>query len=490
MILDLLQNIDFDSLNNYQKQDIVNALWHTGELDYKLHSGQQIILNTLKNTSYNQVLIFCARRWGKSFVTCTYALAYALVNPKCIVRIAAPTYDQASDIVNDIMAQLLDDCPKGLVTYKKADKRYVLHNKAQIRLGILEKAHVDSLRGGGNANLVICEEGGSVKSDDYKYAVRSVLGPQLARTRGKLIHVTTPSEEPEHYIHSEVLHKCEYNNTLFRFDIYSNPQLEQDQIDEIAELAGGYGSVEWEREFLCKIVRDSGRVCLPNFDEETMTTLQEPPDFCEFNITIDFGGVRDKTVTLVSYYDYKIAKLIIMKEFVYNSSTPTSRIIPEVESFMKEFIQLNPPDPFSYNIKWTIKHRHADAAGQLLIDIHKNFNVNYRLPHKDDWEASINQLNINFDAGKILVHKDCKFTIQTCKGATFNKNRTDFDRSDFLGHMDALATLMYANRMADRQSNPYPKLRNDFITGIYPYESKESESNHKQVSKLITGKRR
>jgi hypothetical protein len=59
-------------------------------------------------------------------------------------------------------------------------------------LGVLERANVDSLRGG-NANLVICEEGGFVSSDDYDYALRSVIGPQLLRSGGQLIHVTTPS---------------------------------------------------------------------------------------------------------------------------------------------------------------------------------------------------------------------------------------------------------------------------------------------------------
>ena len=36
----------------------------------------------------------------------------------------------------------------------------------------------------------------------------------------------------------------------------------------------------------------------------------------------------------------------------------------------------------------------------------------------------------------------------------FNKTRTDFERTDALGHMDALAAAMYGIRMNDK-TNPY-----------------------------------
>jgi hypothetical protein len=61
---------------------------------------------------------------------------------------------------------------------------------------------------------------------------------------------------------------------------------------------------------------------------------------------------------------------------------------------------------------------------------------------------------VRFSIDKIWIHPRCEFLRKSCRGAIFNKNRTDFERLPELGHCDAIAALMYAIRMQDR-SNPY-----------------------------------
>ena len=103
-----------------------------------------------------------------------------------------------------------------------------------------------------------------------------------------------------------------------------------------------------------------------------------------------------------------------------------------------------------------VHQRFADAPGQLLIDWATKHNYQTTLPHKDDWEAGLNAIRLLFRQNKIVISKACPFLATTLHSATFNKNKTDFERTEVLGHMDALAALVYANRMMDRTTNPVP----------------------------------
>jgi hypothetical protein len=48
------------------------------------------------------------------------------------------------------------------------------------------------------------------------------------------------------------------------------------------------------------------------------------------------------------------------------------------------------------------------------------------------------------DAGRLIVHPRCKLLIQTLKNGIWDKNRQEFAHSEIgLGHMDALASLIY-----------------------------------------------
>jgi hypothetical protein len=253
--------------------DRMTALaWQSGNLTYKLHSGQRQIWQALNDATAQEALLFISRQWGKSYLSACYGLSYCLRNPNIIVRIAAPTLKQAKDIVSDNLGPICADAPEGLITPMKSDYRWKVGN-SELRLGVLERANVDSLRGG-NANLVICEEGGFVSSDDYDYALRSVIGPQLLRSGGQLIHVTTPSEEPDHYIHTEVYPRCAIAGTKFEFDVYTNPQLTEEQITKAKVLAGGEESAAWRREYLVQIVRDGSSLSVCRSSTKPSTSLQ------------------------------------------------------------------------------------------------------------------------------------------------------------------------------------------------------------------------
>lgn len=449
-----LENItaeDLEALEESLYSKARESAWTQGDLRYKLHTVQKKIVDTIEGLETQEALILSSRQLGKSYAMCVYAIMFCIKNPGSIVRIAAPTLKQAQDIVADNLDPIIEDAPEGLVKRIKSAYRWQI-GSSELRLGITERAHVDSLRGG-NAKLVILEEGGFVTSDDYKYAVVSVIGPQLLHSGGKLLHVTSPSEEPEHYLHTEVLPKCDLNSSLFRFTIFDNPRLTEAQIDKARELCGGENTIAWQREYLAKIIRDQSIVCVPEFSHEAHTLAYVRPEHSYYCTSIDTGGVRDKTVALLMTYDFLQGKVVVVDERIFDANTITDEMISEIKAM--EFGSL-------------VNQRFADAPGQLLIDLKFKHDYSCLLPRKDDWEAGLNATRLMFSQGKLLVSRECPFLIQTLKSATFNKQRTDFSRTESLGHMDALAALMYGVRMIDKTSNPYPTPKRDFEHVFYP----------------------
>lgn len=424
-------------------ENIISNRWKEADLAYKLHSGQLLLWNKaiqLKRQGIQELYLDIARQFGKSYFSCVYAIAFCLKYHNSIVRIAAPTLKQAQDIVQDNLDYIISDAPNGLIKQDKSGYRWRIGDSS-LRLGVLERAHVDSLRGG-NAKLIILEEGGFVKSDDYLYAMQSVIAPQLLRSSGQLIHITTQSEDPNHYLHNVVAPKTKETGSYFCYTVYDNPQLTPEQIEKAKFMVGGENSIAWQREYLCKTVREGGRICIPNFNYELHVSDNSHVEYANWISSIDFGGVKDKTVALFGYYDFPSASITVYDECVFSNNTDTEEIMRAV--YDKEGL-------------YPIARRKCDAAGQILVDLKLKHNYDAQLPVKDTLEAGINTVRLLLDQGKLQIHERCKFLIRTLYGAMFNKQKTDYERTDDLGHCDALAALVYLVRSVDKMTNPWPK---------------------------------
>ena len=183
---------------------IAGEAWKRGLLEYKLDDLQKKILKDIDSSKSKKVLILSSRQIGKSYFSCVFALQHLIRNSGKIARICAPTIEQAAMIVEDNLAKIIEDAPKGFINRKKSSLRWDLANGSSLRLGGLKRSNVDSNRGG-NADLVIFEESGFTTPADFTYAVNSVLGPQLLRSAGTELFISSPSEDPEHPLHIKVL---------------------------------------------------------------------------------------------------------------------------------------------------------------------------------------------------------------------------------------------------------------------------------------------
>ncbi len=412
-------------------------LWKQGELSYKLDSLQVSIHNTVLDAypRAKQICVLSSRQIGKSYWALVFALMYLIRNPGSIVRLLAPTKLKAYELIEDNLLPIMEDCPPGLIQKQKSALRWnVPGNNSSLRIGPLESAHVDSNRSG-NAKLVIYEECGFVTSDEFNYARQSVIGPQLLRSNGHEIFVTSPSRDPQHSLHNVVLPECDILGTLFRYTVHDSPSLTKEQIDEAARRSGGYESEDFKREYLAQIIRSASLMVIPKVDERiTFGEWPLPVQFTDrVTCTGDWGGVKDMTVFLLHWYEPNTNLMYIFDELVFPPNTVTDTIAAPLKAWIK---------------KYGLQQIWADVPGQLSIDLANMFGIDVGLPPKNDWVAAVNTMAAKFALNQMRIYKDaCPFLYRSILGGMFNKTRTDFDRNSVLGHMDALAALMYACRV-------------------------------------------
>ena len=423
-------------------QEKIAHAWKTGNLSYKLHAAQKVIYKTIRKlpTSVREAVILCARRFGKSYLICLCAIEDCLKNDNVIVRIIGPEIKQTTNIIVPLIAKITDDAPPDLVKRTKSENKWII-GKSELVLGGFDSSNIESHRGSESYAIYI-EETGSSESEQYNYAMRDVLKPQLLHTKGKIIHATTPPKVMSHIFVTDTIPLSQMNNAFFRFTVYDNPLLDAEQIDSAIKDSGGVNSITFRREYMAELIKDETVLIIPEFNQ---SHVSEPicPDYAWFSTVIDFGGVRDKTVAGLIYYDFNTATNVLFDERVFQPNTPSDKIVEGIRAMERQV-----PEGL-------LKSRWADASGQTMVDMFSIHDFPVQLPPKADWQANINQLKVAFQEGRWTVHKRCTFTIMTLESGMFNDNKTDFSRTEALGHCDAIAMLMYANRVIDK-NNPYP----------------------------------
>lgn len=433
---------------NIPAQSIAHILWMRGDLEFLLWAPQIPIWNQLKNlpVSAEIFVALCSRQLGKSTLGVIYALSEAIKNRDCCILIMGPDTRQTKDIVNSKMRFLIRTAPRGLIKQMKSENRWhVYHDLDQSRTDYTEiviggmNENSSSMRGK-TVHKILIEEVVDVPEDNFLESMRSDLGPALTHSRdGKIIFLTTLPKYPSHPFIKDIIPKAKLLGALAKYDIYANTVLTEQQFQKCVELAGGLDSDDWKREYLCEITRDKKLVCIPDYDADLIRPFELPLE-CILHTTVDWGGVRDKTVASIHTYDYNNDIDLFWDEMVWDPNTSTKTIVEGIKEMER---RLGP--------NRRVTTRFVDASHQLVsVDFLQEHGLEARIPQKSDWEASLNTLNGRWKQRKILLHPRCKFLALSAESGILNKQRTDFDRNDALGHMDGVANMMYAVRMRDK----------------------------------------
>lgn len=442
-------------------QDIASEMWLRGELSWKLHKAQLIIYKLVRSLARNtrEALLFCARRFGKSFLGVILAFEDCLRNPGVQVAIIGPTLKQTKKILAPIIKKIIADAPSGLVRQLRASDTWHFSNGSVLMLGGFDTI-LESFRGVDLYSLYLEETGLSTDDlDEYKYLLYSVLFPTLMHSRGRIHHLTTPSRIVDHPLHVETLPKCKLSDAFYLFDIHQNPLLSPQDIEEEIQLLGGLGSISVDRELFCRIRRDDSITVVTTFDEDRHVQAIEASHQLVWMIGGDLGYTDDLSTFLWGGYDHNIGKKIIRSELWFEPCRASSEIIEGVKEKNVLPIWKHP----SYQ-----HHRRDDFRDPTnpvaVVDIQGNTRTDMSAldfstaePMKDKFDSTITYIRNEFYNDRLLIHPDCKLLIETLRSAVFNKSKTDFRKTSTLGHADMLMALVYLCRAMDTVTDLRPR---------------------------------
>lgn len=419
--------------------------WHNGILSWKLHTAQIKMYNSIRNLDrkIREVLVFCSRRLGKSYLGCSMAVEDCIQNPGATVFIIGPSRKQTLGIVKPIMRKIGRDAPKGLFKIT-SQATFVFANGSEIVLGGFDTA-LEDMRGKEAFNIYLEETGlAPADIDEYLYIFKSVYLPTLQHSRGRIIHLTTPSRRVDHPLHTETLPKAQMNGAFLKFTIEDNPLLTKEEIEEEIKELGGRDSPHTRRELFCEIVRDDSAVAVPAFSEEHHVIDTYYQQWANYLIAGDFGGSQDLHFWLLITYDHDIGVPVVMDERWWPASTTTPEIVKVIDNDWKGFTQ----------------SKVVDMPSQTRIDL-ASVGFSTYLPKKENFIDTLVYLRAKFYMNEVMIHPRCQKLIATLRSGMLNAQRNDWERTPTLGHCDGLMALVYGLRYIDQAWDRKPKRRSE-----------------------------
>ncbi len=417
--------------------------WELGIVaPWYLRPSQLDIYELLLRTKFP--FIESARRFGKTSTVLAFVMEQLARHPGWICRWCFPDKNTVREVMSAEIPKIQRECPLALqFRYQTIDSVWKHPNGSGIYIRGVNHDRGDSARGPG-ANIIVADEYGFW--DEPEYIIREALFPQLEGQEGQwLIKASTPPKNLGHryYIErEEAMRKGRFIQKI----ITDNESLSPEEHLIIIEESGGINSPAYQRERLCKPVSDPKSLVIPEWsDEFNIVEDNYPrPEFFTPYVAGD-SGADDNTAVLFGYHDFRKNEVVIEYEYVRNGKT-TSSIVRNSKRLEK--------------VLWKRLHprkRWYDAAKQLIFDIFTDHKWPVTMPDKSDKIAAIHDLRVNVGARKFKVKRRCKHTTrQMAVGMWSNEKHTDFERTESLGHLDALAACIYFNRSIDIDHNPWP----------------------------------
>lgn len=370
----------------------------------------------------------------------------------------APVQRKVAEYLEPIARDVFKDCPDDLKPrFYTADLIYKFPNGSRIIVCGSNQKAFDNIRGGTFKKAVVDE---GAYHDYIIELIERVLLPALNKGNGYLELGSTPPDV-EHPFDQRYCTEAELGGYYFHATVYDAGYPEE-QIAEFKREAGWIESehrwkspaheLTWRIEYLAERgLRNPEKTIIPGWDDKYIRDIKHDQYFPFFYkaVSLDVGTKHDLTVALFGYYHYLNAQLVIEDEFKLPGP---------------EFTTLK----LSASIK--VKERNLWGSQQPALrvsdisDIQADLNTTHNLPFisvsKTELHSMVNRLNLLVDAGRLVVHPRCKLLIQTLKNGIWDKNREEFAHSEIgLGHMDAVASLIYLHLAFESyyNQNPIPR---------------------------------
>ncbi len=409
--------------------------------------------------------LLVSRRKGKTYVEMVIAIEFAIRFPNSQIKFGGPYQEQLMESVEFSIGNIIDDAPDYIKPSLTSKDTLEFPNGSQIKFAGVD-VNAKGLRGG-NAHLAFLDEAGFMKDLDGVY--KSIIGPQLDTTDGKLIFSSSASESMDHDFFDVVREHREDKN-ITEMTIYDGNSHTQQQLDEIIERCGGVGSTTFRREYLNQFVTEQDRALCSewtNIDPETeelkfpYEVLLKHDEFYQYwhkYVVID-PGVNDLTAVTFWYYNFNLGLFQCEDEFTINGPDMTTAIVAQM---IKDKIKLLWGHIAPQLDQGDVVYRYvADNNNKQLVN---DLRITYKLPFnstdKGELDAMVNKVKVMVAKGRILVNPKCIQTIGCMRYGVWEKDKRGklFGHSKVYGHYDAFATVVYACRNLDEYTNPVPRM--------------------------------
>jgi hypothetical protein len=430
-------------------QQAREILWRKGKItDFLLDSNQKVLRDQLKSIKRKTHVAVFSRQSGKSYGALGMAVEELLARKNITICYVAPRLKQGKKIVKATFDEIFKSCPIDIKPkFDRDSSSWVFPTtKSKLELYGFNAEEIESARGP-KAHMIIVDECGFMQ--DLKYGLRSVLYPKLNSTKGPMILISTLPKSQGHEFW-EIVKKAEFDNVLIKRNIWDCPRYTKEDIDGFADEVGGYDSVDFKREYLNIMTTDEDHAVIPEASDELLEKItkewKRPPYFDPY-VSMDIG-VRDLTGILFAYYDFITGKLIIEDELTFKGrSFTTSNLATAVRKTEENL--------------WNLKKPYIRVADNnnliLLNDLNLQYDILFLPTAKDNKHAWLNQIRIMLSEERIIINPRCKQLIFHLKNATWNKSKSDYERSLDGGHYDLVDALAYLIRNVLFTRNPYPK---------------------------------
>lgn len=448
--------------------------WHRGNLSFKLHAGQKLIKQRLDSVSTQLAVSNCSRQWGKTYLMVCRAIELALKTPRARIKIGTAFLTDLEEFIQPKFDEILVDCPPSIKpVYKAKGTKWVFKNGSEIKLIGLDK-NPNGLRGN-VVDLIILDEAGFISNLDYLY--KSIIVPATThRPNCKIILISTPPATPAHDF-VDFVQKAEAEGSYSVFDIYSNPLITEETIERLAKESGGKESTTWRREYLCQFATDADSQIIPEW-KDSYVVANEPDEYRGFYhnyVAMDLG-VKDFTLVLFGYYDFKRATLVIQDEIKLNGPQLTTQLL-------KDSIASREADLWP-NFK--VYRRISDNNNpQLIQDLAILHRMSFVSTDKDKLETMINETRMMINSGRIEVDPKCEQLVGCLKYGVWDSKKKAFARSSVYGHFDALAALVYLCRNLDKNVNPIPSTYGFDVRNAVIKTPKNNSENAKFMGQIF-----
>ena len=238
------------------------------EINVELHPAQLEIFNSKKRFK----IVAAGRRFGKSRLAAWILLIKALQSESKDVFYVGPTFQQAKDIMWEMLKELGADVIKD--AYENT-ARLTLINDRKIYLKGSDRP--DTLRGVGLAYVVL-DEYASMKPIVWE----QILRPTLADVRGEALFIGTPAGKNHFYdLYTEAQKEEDWE--AFQYNSTDNPYI---AADEIEAAKRSMSSMAFRQEFEASFVSFTGGI----FKNEWIKYDENEPEEGNFVIAVDPAG--------------------------------------------------------------------------------------------------------------------------------------------------------------------------------------------------------